>query len=300
MKYWIKAARLRTLPLALSGIIMGGFLAPEETFDLVTFLMCVLTAILLQILSNFANDLGDFKRGTDVNRKGEARMVQSGHITPGAMKKAVMLFSGLSLLSGLALLYTSPVSSSTKLIFLFIGIGAIAAAILYTNGRKPYGYAGLGDAFVLIFFGWVAVTGTFFIVSAEWNVLVFLPATGIGMLAVAVLNLNNLRDMENDRIAGKRSIPVRIGLRNALNYQAVLMFIPFLLFLLFFTLNKDYQNLAAGFSVVMVPVFFGLYRRIRREKTLQALDAYLKWIALGTLMVSLIIGVGILVASHYI
>jgi 1,4-dihydroxy-2-naphthoate polyprenyltransferase len=180
IKAWIGAFRLRTLPLALSSIFMGAFLAAEKLqFKLPVFLLSALTTIFLQVLSNLANDYGDSVHGADhAARVGPARAVQSGKITAEAMKKGIYFFIVLALLSGLSLLWVA-FQNNLTLFFSFLGVGilAIIAAITYTAGKKPYGYAGLGDISVLIFFGWVSVVGSYFLYAQSFYLALFLPAT---------------------------------------------------------------------------------------------------------------------------
>ncbi len=295
MKKWIYAARLRTLPLALATIGLGGLLASEtDTFSPVAFTLAMLTALFLQVLSNFANDLGDYKKGVDKHREGEKRMVQSGEITPSAMKRAVYMLVFLSLASGILLLYFSPVSTYVKAVFFGFGIAAILAAILYTNGKRPYGYIGLGDLFVLIFFGLVGVGGTCYISSGHMETALLLPSLAMGMLATAVLNFNNLRDMASDRKSGKISIPVRIGQKNALLYQLVLMITPFLL-LISFAIIEDWQFWRYGFLLVL-PLFVRNAVRMFFVRQNKFYDQFLKPTALGSAVLVILISIGFLLS----
>src|ERR1044071_982876 len=223
---WISAFRLRTLPLSLSCIGMAAFLAAAAgKFDALLFAFCCLTTIFLQILSNLANDYGDSVNGADhAGRKGPQRAVQSGAITSSQMKNAVVLFTVLCLLSGIGLLFLAfGLDWSALLFFLVLGLLCIAAAIAYTVGRKPYGYAGLGDLSVLIFFGLVGVMGSLYLFTRRVNYTDILPALSCGFFSIAVLNVNNIRDIESDREAGKFSIPVRIGRSKAIMYHWFLL-----------------------------------------------------------------------------
>lgn len=224
---WLKAARPRTLPLALASIGMGSFLATADVgFNAPVAFFCVLTTIFLQILSNFANDYGDSKHGADsAERQGPQRAVQSGVITAGEMKQGMAICAGLAMFSGVALLYLAFGLQQMVFFLLFIGLGAAAlwAAVAYTATDNPYGYVGLGDLFVLLFFGWVGTIGSYFVQTQTFNAWLFLPATAVGLLAVGVLNVNNTRDIESDRLAGKRSIPVRLGLERARLYHWLLL-----------------------------------------------------------------------------
>jgi 1,4-dihydroxy-2-naphthoate octaprenyltransferase len=224
---WIEAMRPRTLPLALACIILGTFLAAADGLaNWPVAIMAGVTAVFLQILSNLANDYGDSIHGADhIERAGPKRAVQSGQVTAEAMKQAVIIFVLLSAFSGLATLWLAfgVQGIVLALIFLVLGGAAIWAAVSYTASSKPYGYAGLGDLFVLIFFGWAGVIGTYFLQAQQFDWRLILPATSCGLLAVAVLNVNNIRDIDSDRQAGKQSIPVRLGPARARMYHWILL-----------------------------------------------------------------------------
>lgn len=223
---WIKAARLRTLPLSFASILTGYTAARLEGLENYSILvLSLLTSLLLQILSNYANDLGDFLNQADnEHRKGEVRMVQAGLITTGQMKLAIQVLAGLSFLTGITLLFVAfPDFGKQFFILLGAGILAIAGAIFYTYGKKPYGYFGLGDLAVFLFFGLLGVAGTYFLVTGTLTTRALIPAIGQGFWAVAVLNLNNLRDIDSDLNAGKKTIPVRLGLKGGKIYHLILM-----------------------------------------------------------------------------
>lgn len=223
MKNWIAAARPRTLPLALASIILGSFLAlANRHFNGKIALLAALTTIFLQILSNFANDYGDAVSGKDTEmRVGPRRAVATGDITKEAMLRGIIITSVLSLITGIWLLVESFREAGAGIFwfFLILGLLSIAAAIGYTNGKRPYGYAGFGDIAVLMFFGWVGVLGTYFLHTLSFDPILFLPATSVGLLATGVLNINNIRDIETDTLTGKRSIPARLGLPLAIRYH---------------------------------------------------------------------------------
>ena len=227
-KIWITAMRPRTLPLAIASIVLGSALAAVwQPFSWSVAVFSVLTAVLLQILSNLANDYGDSQHGADhAQREGPPRAVQSGAISGKTMLTAMAIMAILSVISGLILLWFAFGSEAQDLFLIFVLIGAMAilAAVAYTAGFRPYGYAGLGDLSVLLFFGWVGVMGTYFLHSHRFDWEILLPATSSGLLAVAVLNVNNIRDLESDRLAGKQTIPVRIGLQRARIYHWTLLF----------------------------------------------------------------------------
>jgi 1,4-dihydroxy-2-naphthoate octaprenyltransferase len=295
---WVKALRLRTLPLALASISMGGFLAAAYgSFKLEVFLLCVLTTILLQILSNLANDYGDYENGADlVGRIGPERAVQSGVISPASMKRAIILLTILAFASGIYLLYISIAfqSINTFGIFLLLGIVSIIASIKYTAGKNPYGYSGLGDIAVLIFFGWVGVCGSFFLQTGSLHLELLLPATSCGLFATGVLNINNIRDIESDTSAGKRTIPSRLGREKASWYHISLLSIGFLCAILYCMLT--YKSPWQWLFLVSVPLFMF---NIVKVKTLESkdLDPYLKQMAISTLVFVASFGTGILIAG---
>ena len=256
LSVWIQAFRLRTLPLSLACIGMGSFLAAAiYKFNLKVFIFSSLTTLFLQILSNLANDYGDSIHGADsIDRKGPSRAIQSGKITKSAMKKAIMILAILSLFSGLMLIYFSTHNTVQFLVFFVLGVLAILAAILYTMGDKPYGYEGLGDLSVFLFFGWVGAFGTFYLHTQilDWSIL--LPASSCSFFAVAVLNINNIRDVESDVRAGKRSIPVRIGRDHAIKYHWFLLLSGVVCATLYLLLNfkTGYQFL----YLLILPLLF--------------------------------------------
>jgi 1,4-dihydroxy-2-naphthoate polyprenyltransferase len=294
MNPWLTAIRLRTLPLALSSIGMGGFLAAAAgRFSWPIFLLCCLTTIFLQILSNLANDYGDSVNGADhAGRKGPQRAVQSGAISLNQMRGAVILLSVLSLLSGIALLRLSLEWNMREFLF-FLGLGVlcILAAIAYTVGKKPYGYAGLGDISVLIFFGLVGVLGSTYLMTKTLLWLDVLPALTCGLFSVGVLNINNVRDIESDKAAGKYSVPVRIGKQKAALYHSYLLVIGTLTSLLYIILN--YQSAWQFLFLVTFPVLVKIMVAVKNEPA-EKLDPWLKRMALTTLAFVILFGVGLL------
>ena len=285
MTDWIKAARLRTLPLSMSGIILGSFIAKWRiteqggTWDWKIFALAILVTLLYQILSNFANDYGDGIKGTDKNRIGEAeqRAVASGKITANQMKNAVILFAILSCIATFALLYFAFFTVHLmKEFYIFVGLGiaCILAAIGYTVGKKPYGYMGLGDIFVFIFFGLVSVCGSYFLFTKNFDLDMLLPATAVGMLSAAVLNLNNMRDIESDALSGKNTLALRLGFKmmNGLHTQ------------------KKYY--AFIFFILMFPMT-GIRRKIMEVKNPKELDPFLKQVGIMTLMMAILVAFGL-------
>jgi len=233
LKTWIRAARPRTVLLSFSGVLLGGFLAFDQLRSpslskgcpYLVVLFAALTAILLQILSNLANDYGDFKKGTDgAKRVGPQREMQSGAITEKEMQRGLVVTAALCLLSGaLLILVFAKLTWQELAVFAALGLGAVLAALLYTLGKRPYGYRGLGDLFCFLFFGWAAVAGTFYLSAKTLDFSVLLPASAMGFLSNAVLNINNMRDVENDRTSGKNSLVVKLGLKKAFVYHCLLI-----------------------------------------------------------------------------
>lgn len=296
LKVWISAARLRTLPLALSSIFFGTAAAIYHGFfTWQIFTLAVSTTICLQVLSNYANDYGDAISGKDnEERIGPSRAVSSGEISKKAMLKAVVLFSFLSLLSGLALLFSAFRENGVYfLIFLLIGIAAIAAAISYTMGEKPYGYNGLGDFFVFLFFGLVGVIGSFFLFSKSLEITVILPAVSAGLLSVAVLNFNNMRDIENDARTGKRTFAVRIGLQGAKQYQYLLVVFAFFSLIAFALFEKFL--LQQYLFLLLMPLFAQMIKSMIKINKPAEFDPFLKKTALGTFGLSILFLLSVLI-----
>jgi 1,4-dihydroxy-2-naphthoate octaprenyltransferase len=287
IKIWLKAFRLRTLPLSLSGIILGSFIAKADGhWDTSIFILSLVTTILFQVLSNLANDLGDYQKGTDnENRVGPARSTQSGEISEIQMKKAVIFFVILSVFTATALIWLSSVniSSQTAIIYGILGVLSIAAAILYTVGKHAYGYNGMGDIMVFIFFGLVSVVGVYGLYGGELHSNLFLAAITIGLLSVAVLNLNNLRDHENDKAMGKNTLVVMMGFKNAKLYHASVLLIAITAFTFFLTSYSKWSFVSLIFAV---PLLFHLERILKAELP-SKIDPELKKVALITFGISL-------------
>lgn len=292
---FVKAARLRTLPLSVSGIIVGGSLgiSDKHLFQSPIFWLAILTTIGLQVLSNFANDYGDGIKGTDNKRIGEQRMVASGVISPSQMKKAVIITSVVTFFTSVALVYSSFGTTYLlyTLFFLLLGLLAIAAAIKYTVGTSAYGYSGYGDFFVFLFFGLLSVVGSYFLFTKQINLIIFLPAFTIGMLSVAVLNLNNMRDRVEDEKAKKRTLVVKIGLGFAKYYHYYLIIGSLLFSLLYVTLEflKFTQFL---FLIAYIPLLKHLYF-VYKNKEESKFDSQLKIVALSTFLYSILFAFGV-------
>lgn len=293
IKVWIQAFRFRTLPLAFSCIFMGAFIAHiDGAFDWEILTWSLLTTLFLQVLSNLANDYGDATSGVDGDqRTGPKRTVSSGLITKVEMRNALIIFSLLSFFSGIYLVWLAFGDQWRQVIvFLLIGLGAIAAAIKYTVGKRPYGYAGFGDLFVLLFFGLVGVGGCYFLYTNELNLLVVLPALSCGFLAVGVLNVNNIRDIESDSASGKFSIPVRIGRPKAIVYHWFLL-IAAPLCLIGYMLIRE-TSFGGLLFLLVGPMLFSNARAVKIKETSEGLDPYLKQLALTTLLLVLLFGFG--------
>ena len=305
MKHWIEAARLRTLPLSVSGIMVGSLyalanptqsvLTPTQVFSWTVFALAMLTTLGFQILSNFANDYGDGIKGTDnEERIGPKRTIQSGLITPKAMKNAMIITSILTLLSAIALIYFAfkDTNFGYSLFFLLLGIIAIASAIRYTVGNSAYGYKGFGDLFVFVFFGLVSTLGVNFLHSKQLDWQLFLPATAIGLLSVGVLNLNNMRDEASDKKSNKNTLVVKIGGEKAKVYHYILVFSAMILVLIFAVLYNG-----VGFRIdqyVFIVAYFPLLSHLKTVyqcTELRALDPELKKLAISTFLLSLILAI---------
>ena len=300
MKHWIEAARLRTLPLSVSGIIVGSMyalanptddvLTPTEVFNWKLFAFAILTTLGLQILSNFANDYGDGIKGTDnEDRVGPKRTIQSGVITPQAMKSAIILTSGLTLFSAIYLIYLAFGAHNLgySLFYLILGIAAISSAIRYTVGNSAYGYRGFGDVFVFVFFGLVSTLGVNFLYSKQLDAILILPATAIGFLSVAVLNLNNMRDEASDRKSGKNTLVVKMGIENAKKYHYFLI-VGAMVLVLIFALLSHFHFDQYLFLIAYLPLVKHLIT-VRKNQNHKLLDPELKKVALSTFALSVLL-----------
>lgn len=344
MRRWLSAFRLRTLPLAVSSILVGSACAlalnrnaAVSTFDPMVLLLALITAVLLQVLSNLANDLGDHQHGTDnKDRVGPQRTVQSGAISAAAMKRAMVICGVLALMSGCGLIVAAfgmpeqlfvprppdlrvddvlgpddtPAEIRVRqeritwghhivrlrkmLVFFLLGLLAIGAAVKYTFGKKPYGYAGLGDVSVFLFFGIVGVCGTYVLHTRYFHGLPLLPAVAFGLLSAGVLNVNNMRDIVNDAASGKRTLVVRLGSAKAKAYHTMLV-VGGIAFLVFFTaLSKGTWQ--KWVFLLIVPGFVVHLQRVLSNHEPRALDPQLKVLALGTFITAVLFSLGIILA----
>ncbi|PKD19341.1 1,4-dihydroxy-2-naphthoate octaprenyltransferase [Salegentibacter salinarum] len=291
---WISAARLRTLPLSVSGIIVGTTIAVEQGFfNISIFSLALATTLGLQVLSNFANDYGDGIKGTDnEDRVGPQRAIQSGLISQKEMFQGIVITAIVTLLFAILLIYASfgKEKLGYALFFFLLGVGAIAAAIKYTVGKSAYGYRGLGDVFVFIFFGLVAVYGSYFLYANHWNWLVLLPAFSIGFLSMGVLNLNNMRDRISDEKAGKNTLVVKLGSKNAKNYHYALILGAILCLVIFTVLTLESIN-DFLYIPALIPLILHLKRVVENENA-TLLDPELKILALSTFATAVLFGLG--------
>ena len=289
LKIWVQAARLRTLPLSVSGIIMGNALAlSHNDFSFIIFLLSILTAIAFQIVSNFANDYGDGIKGTDNEQRiGPKRVLQQGLLTSKNLKRGILVSVLVSIILSIALIYESLGVDKLlfSVLFILLAIGAVAAAIKYTVGTNPYGYSGLGDLFVFIFFGWVSVIGSYFLQINSIDLSIVLFATSVGLLSVAVLNLNNMRDIENDLNSSKITLAVRLGGYKSKVYHFFLISIAIILF--FIGIGEQSLLIKTIYTLVFVPLFLHLYR-VFNVKEPKQFDPELKKLALTIFFISIV------------
>ncbi len=307
MKHWLSAFRLRTLPLAVSSILVGSALAyfangiwHTYTFKPVVLALALITAILLQVLSNLANDLGDHQHGTDnKDRVGPQRAVQSGAISPAAMKRAMIVCGTLAFLSGCTLITVALGFSTITLAFLALGLAAIAAALKYTFGRNPYGYAGLGDVSVLLFFGIAGVCGSFYLHTGKFEWPVLLPAAAFGLLSAGVLNVNNMRDIANDAASGKRTLVVRMGSTNAKIYHSFLVDAGVACLIGFNVLVHGLAYITEPFLwifLLAIPGFMIHQKRVLTNTEPRLLDKELKTLAMTTFLTAILFSLGLILA----
>ena len=304
VKSYIKAARLRTLPLSISGIILGSYLGNEFVNSLLEhtirtsiwessiFWLAIFTTVGFQVLSNYANDYGDGIKGSDKNRTGEARMVSSGAITPKQMKTAMIITTIITLLIALLLIYVAFGSESFGYSILFFGLGiaSVAAAIKYTVGNSAYGYSGFGDIFVFLFFGLLSVVGSYFLYTKMINFEIFLPAFSVGLLSTAVLNLNNLRDREQDKTNNKNTLVVKLGAVRAKKYHYFLITGALITAIIYTVLNFSsiYEFM---FLVAFIPLVKNMIT-VSKNKAPGELDGELKKVALSTFLFAILFGIG--------
>ena len=296
MKAWISAFRPRTLFLAAAGVILGSGLALHvNKFDLTTALLTLNTALLLQLLSNLANDLGDYVKGVDQTGKrvGPTRSVQSGVIQPYQMKKGIGITALITMASGLILLLRSfhTIGFVAIIVFLIVGFFSLLAALFYTLGSRPYGYRGWGDFFAFLFFGPIAVIGTYYLQTQMIDIRSLYPSIGMGLLSAMILNVNNMRDIDNDALSGKNTIVVQLGLSNARVYHAVMMgamFASFLVYSIMYASSPWYR-----FSYMLVYLFQAILLIQIFKKEGEKLDTYLGKTALSAFLIAILFSISI-------
>ncbi|WP_218056016.1 1,4-dihydroxy-2-naphthoate polyprenyltransferase [Gilliamella sp. wkB108] len=288
--------RLKTLPLSLSAIFVGNALAFwQQQFNLLIMVLSLITASLLQILSNLANDYGDAIKGNDnTNLDAHTRGIQLGLITLKQLKVALWINTILCILSGFSLLILACNTLYQLAIFLLLGALSIIAAITYTIGNKPYGYIGLGDLSVLVFFGLVGVIGSYYLQTKSLSILIFLPAVGCGLLSVAVLNINNLRDIDNDRRNHKRTLVVIMGKNMGRIYHLSLLLLALCLLSLF--AYYYLRTLWGGLFILTLPLFIQhIHAVFQFQSTKEATPLLLQMIKLA-LLTNLLYCLGIILS----
>lgn len=293
---WLDAARPKTLPLAIASIVCGSAVAEwHGSFSASIAALALLTALLLQILSNLANDYGDAVKGTDNDdRLGPQRAMQSGLVTAATMRKAMIINIILTAISGLTLILISCKNPHDIVGFLVLGLLAIVASIAYTVGNKPYGYRGLGDLSVLIFFGWLGVAGTYYLQAGQIDSLIMLPATACGLLAVCVLNINNLRDIDNDKACGKQTLVVRMGPQWGRKYHVILLSASVICFSLFALL--EVKSIFGWLFILSLPMLINHGRQVYRSTDGAALRPMMATIVKCALITNLLFAIGMMLA----
>ncbi|MCL2073858.1 MAG: 1,4-dihydroxy-2-naphthoate octaprenyltransferase [Marinilabiliaceae bacterium] len=283
LKPWIISLRLRTLALSFSAMLMGSIVAYRTgCFRWEILILSAITTLLLQILANISNDYGDAVLGADnENRVGPTRMIQSGVISLKEMKIAIIICTLLSFVSGVVLVLVSFKDISLgAFVFIFLGITAIVSAICYTIGRKPYGYRGFGDIFVFIFFGFFGVAGTYFLHGLKWDWAILLPASTIGFFSTAVLNLNNIRDLETDKVCGKNTLVVKIGRYPALWYNFFLILLAWISFWIFTYISENKHLL----PFLTLPLFMMIVWAVFTKNNPERINSELRNVSLATLL----------------
>jgi 1,4-dihydroxy-2-naphthoate octaprenyltransferase len=292
---WLKAFRLRTLPLAVSATTLGSFLAyAENRFKWSVFIFATLTTLFLQILSNLANDYGDALKGTDNEKRlGPLRVTQSGLVTRKQIQWMIGIFILLSLISGSLLIWSGLRGGKMHMysLFFLLGFSAIFAAVKYTIGNRPYGYVGFGDIMVFIYFGILGVVGTYFLHTQSIHPTILLPASSVGLFSAGVLNLNNLRDHDNDALNGKNTLVVRMGVPWAKVYHVVLLFLALVLAVIYTIVNfESYYQLI---FLLPLPLLISDVMTVITNTVPVELNRELKRLAVATLLFSLSFGLGL-------
>lgn len=291
---WTSTMRLRTLPLSISGIILAScFAVYNGCFNWLIATLAILTTLSFQILSNLANDYGDGIKGTDNNdRIGPDRAIQTGKISPDEMFNAIKINVLISIALAFFLIFTAfgVKHFFLTVVFFLLAIASVAAAIRYTVGNNAYGYKGLGDIYVFVFFGLVSVIGCYILYAKTIDHVVFLPAITIGLLSAAVLNLNNMRDVESDKKSNKITLVVKMGIHNAKIYHTVIIGLAIVLSglfgILYFTSFYDLM-----FVVAYIPLIIHI-KKVLKNTDPKLLDPELKKVALTTVLLAVLMGIG--------
>jgi len=290
LSVWLAAARLRTLPLSVAGIITGNAIASKgENFSSLIFALSLITAIGFQIISNFANDYGDGIKGTDNSeRLGPERTFQKGLLSASALKKAIFISALISMLLSMILIYFALGLGKLMIssLFLFLAISAIWAAIKYTVGKGAYGYLGFGDLFVFLFFGWVSVVGSSYLQSKTIDTSALFLGTAIGLMSTGVLNLNNMRDIDNDKKSQKNTLVVYMGNIKAKRYHFIIIFLSG--FFLFLGMGSTWVLKNPFSMLILLPLLFHLYR-VNKIKEPKAYDPLLKQLAISTFIIAMLL-----------
>ncbi|SRX75427.1 1,4-dihydroxy-2-naphthoate octaprenyltransferase [Aequorivita antarctica] len=303
IKAWIAAARLRTLPLSVSGIIVGASLGNttlnqpfagsynSHIWQSSLFWLAILVTIGFQVLSNFANDYGDGIRGTDAKREGEKRMVASGIISPKQMKIGMIITGVITFFLATVLIFMAFGNKNLIISFVFfnLAIVSIIAAVKYTVGKKAYGYSGLGDVFVFLFFGLLSVLGSYYLFTHSLNWQLLLLATAIGCFSTAVLNLNNMRDIENDAAAKKHTLVVKLGSEKSKQYHAFLLLFGMLCAIVYTAINYR-EPLQFVYLIAFIPFLLNI-KTVFKNKTPKLLDSELKKVALSTFLFAVLFSI---------
>ncbi|MGC1633202.1 MAG: 1,4-dihydroxy-2-naphthoate octaprenyltransferase [Gelidibacter sp.] len=294
IKLWLSAFRLRTLPLSISGIVVGScFAVYNGFFNPIVFILALLVTVGLQILSNLANDYGDGVKGTDNDtRVGPTRAIQSGEITPQQMLEALKINVLVVIVLTMLLIFKAFGHGYFLYTLLFFVLGGISvyAAMKYTMGDSAYGYRGLGDVYVLVFFGFVSVVGSYFLYSKQLDHIVVLPALAVGLFSVGVLNLNNMRDIESDKLSNKITLAVKLGKQKSKVYHLIVV-ISAMVFGIVFAILYYSSLWNFIFLIAYIPLIIHL-KKIVTAKASSDFDSQLKVLALSTFLFSFLLGIG--------
>lgn len=284
IKLWVEGARVRTLPLAVSPIAIGaGAAASVQKFDLVLSLLALAVALCLQVGVNYANDYSDGIRGTDDFRVGPLRLTGSKSVRPEAVKLAAFIFFALAAIAGLVI-----VLLTAQWWFIAVGAAAIIAAWFYTGGKSPYGYAGLGELAVFVFFGLVATYGTAFIQIRNFDMNALIGAISVGLFAAAVLMVNNIRDIETDTLAKKKTLAVKVGKRPAKAIYFLMIWLPMLVLVPYSLIYP-----ATFFTWAVVFLLIPATLIVATAKTPRELILALKLTSFASLLYAVLFGLGL-------